>query len=84
MTIAYAHYLDGTSGWQILPKAFKKRASIGVQRAGKSWFWDYDETDTEQFMAALHKERLATSKKLLRLTPTVESSCASLPGTFAV
>ena len=55
MTIAYAHYGDGTSGWQILPKAFKKRASIGVQRAAKSWFWDYDDTDTEQFMAAMRK-----------------------------
>ena len=53
LKIAYVHYCDETFGWEILPKAFKKRASIGIQRAGTSYYWDNDQADTEEFMAAL-------------------------------
>ena len=57
LKIAYVHCCDGTFGWEILPKAFKKRASIGIQRAGTRYYWDYDEADTEEFMAALHERK---------------------------
>ena len=57
LKIAYAHYVDETFGWETLHKAFKKRASIGIQRAGTRYYWDYDEADTEEFMAALHERK---------------------------
>jgi hypothetical protein len=55
LTQEYVHYCDGTAGWQMLPKAFKKRAAVGVQRAGERWLCDYDALDTYEWVAAMQK-----------------------------
>jgi len=55
LTQEHVHYCDGTSGWEMLPKAFRKRASIGIQRAGERWFWDHDRVNTQQLVVAMHE-----------------------------
>ena len=87
LKIAYVHYCDGTFAWEILPKAFKKRASIGIQRAGTSYYWDNDQADTEEFMAALHvrkdEEWQPSSAQLPSVVLTKDRWCKSAAGAQA-
>ena len=81
LTQEHVHYCDGTSGWEMLPKAFRKRASIGVQRAGERWFWDHVRVNAHQLVAAMHKmedeERQPSSVQLGRVTLTMGRWCKS-------
>lgn len=51
----YVLFEDGSAGWAKLPKAFTKRAAIGVQRAGERWFWDHDELTTQDIVAGMRE-----------------------------
>jgi hypothetical protein len=67
LTQAYVVLRDGSGCWEKLSRAFAKRASIGIERAGGRWFWHHDELTTKDLIAVLREietERLGLHRPL--------------------
>ena len=55
LTYEYVTFVDGTAGWTKLPRAFTKRAAIGVQRAGEQWLRNHEDLETNDLVNLMRR-----------------------------